>query len=116
MYTKILASLFLTFCLTFTCYASSSLSYTATVGTSYTLVANLDALSIKYQGIQILNPSAVKVDCAKSSGASSPTLTLPTGFTSITLQNFFPYGTYYCKVDSGTTDVTINVWQLRGQQ
>lgn len=113
---KILATLLALITVTSLSMAQSSLSYTATVNTSYTLVADVSALSLKYQGIQILNPSAVKVDCAKSSGASAPTITLPIGFTSVTYQNFFPHGVYYCKVDSGTADITINIWQLRGQE
>jgi len=89
-----------------------SKSYSATVTTDYTLVANFNGELYKYDNIAIMNPTAVAIDCAEASDASAPTLRIPVGFTSITMDRYRPTGALYCKVGSSTAPVIVNIWGL----
>lgn len=104
-------------CFCFSClqpaFAFEAASFQATVTGSYTLVANFGSLAYQHAGMQIQNEDAVALDCAASASASTPSLRLATGFTSVTLSDIQPRGSLYCKVASGAHVVTVNVWGIK---
>ena len=91
----------------------TSIGITTTVTTSWTEVFNAADYSFRYQNLQILNPDGIAVTCAKTTTGTPVTqIYLPATITSVTYDRYQPKEILYCKMATGSHDLTINVWGL----
>jgi hypothetical protein len=77
---------------------------------NWTEVADLSTVPGQLFNLQVLNPTAEKVQWSFSSTGSPIDGTLPDGMTSITQTHKEIRGKIYAKAGSGTPTLTINVW------
>jgi hypothetical protein len=100
------------FAFTIPAFAFPGASYSIATTNVYTQIVDFDALSpVKYRSMQILSANALPLECAGTSTAAAPFLRMPTGFTSLTLDDARPTGRLFCRyTGAGSGTIVVNLW------